>query len=66
MTTILRPGMIVRCNDPPDGHRPDYQIVSIADGIAILAPNPTDRVQVATKQIYTDGKPRRSGWSVRP
>ena len=65
MTTILRPGMIVR-RTAPFTHPRDYQIVSIADGVAILAPNSTERVQVATKRIYTDGKPRRSGWSVRP
>lgn len=61
-------GMRVQDNDPREPHR--VMIVhATAEGKAILRhPNPrmgkAFETRVSLDRIHTDGKPRRSGWSV--
>ena len=57
-------GRMVRDNDPREPHR-IMRINRIEDDYAHLS-GYNLKTRVSIKRIFTDGKPRRSGWSLVP
>ncbi|MDD2878445.1 MAG: hypothetical protein PHZ23_14600 [Acidiphilium sp.] len=62
MSTDLKIGDRVRDNDPRcDQHVGVVQRIS--DGMATIGRDGRGKTRVSVIRIFTDGKPRRSGWS---
>ena len=65
MTTEIKPGDKIRDNDPRESGRV-LTVEHIADGYAhcYRSPQSTYRTRIRLDRIYTDDKPRRSGFSL--
>ena len=65
MTTEIKPGDKIRDNDPREDGR-TLTVEHIADGYAhcYRSPQSTHRTRIRLDRIYTDDKPRRSGFSL--
>jgi hypothetical protein len=62
---MLPPGTILKDNDPrvPE---PTLLTVIVNEGDRVLCQRGARRVRINVNRIYTDGKPRRSGFSLVP
>jgi hypothetical protein len=60
---MLKPGTILKDNDPrvPEGMK---VVVICNEGDRVLCQRGSRQVRIAADRIYTDGKPRKSGFSV--
>lgn len=64
-TTNLRPGMLIRDNDP---RMPDRVLCIVGfdakDRVIAARKDGSGKSYISRKFVHTDSKPRRSGWSL--
>lgn len=62
----LKVGDMIRDNDPRMKGRRHYQVAMIGVTHVYANLSALDEVRVKREKVYTDGKQRRSGWSLVP
>jgi len=62
----LRIGMWIKDNDPRMSYRHPHKIDKITDTHVYASIGILDKVRISRKRVFTDGEPRRTGWSVVP
>lgn len=60
----LKVGDMIRDNDPRMKYRLRYQVSLISSTHVYANLSALDEVRVKREKVYTDDKPRRSGWSL--